>query len=227
MAGGESVRRVSQETVIPQSSVRALLVDDHALFRETLALALASEPNLTVEHCASIREALPLLTRQTFDLVLLDHDLGSERASQFLPAARQHGYEGRVLVVTAWVSDNEARRLLRQGVNGIFLKQGPLGDLGDAIRTVAEGGTWLDRSFTAIAEDGAASPLSAAPVLNERQRKVLRFVMEGLSNKEIAWHLQISESYVKAILQSLFQKTGVRTRGQLVRVAVEQYNDQL
>ena len=49
---------------------------------------------------------------------------------------------------------------------------------------------------------------------------MLRFVLEGLSNKEIAWRLQISESYVKAILQSLFQKTGVRTRGQLVRVAL-------
>jgi two-component system nitrate/nitrite response regulator NarL len=48
-----------------------------------------------------------------------------------------------------------------------------------------------------------------------------------LSNKEIAWKLLISESYVKAILQGLFEKTGVRTRGQLVRVALEQYEDQL
>ena len=64
-------------------------------------------------------------------------------------------------------------------------------------------------------------------MFNDRQRKVLRFVLEGLSNKEIAWRLQISESYVKAILQSLFHKTGVRTRGQLVRVAFEQYEDQL
>ena len=64
-------------------------------------------------------------------------------------------------------------------------------------------------------------------MFNERQRKVLRFVLEGLSNKEIAWRLQISESYVKAILQALFQKTGVRTRGQLVRVAFEQYENQL
>ena len=54
-----------------------------------------------------------------------------------------------------------------------------------------------------------------------------RFMSEGLSDKEIAWRLQISESYVKAILQGLFQKTGVRTRGQLVRVAFEQYEDQL
>jgi DNA-binding NarL/FixJ family response regulator len=65
------------------------------------------------------------------------------------------------------------------------------------------------------------------PLFSDRQRRVLRGVLEGLSNKEIAWRLQISESYVKAILQSLFQKTGVRTRGQLVRVVFEQYEKEL
>src|SRR5205823_14325285 len=138
-----------------------------------------------------------------------------------------------------------ARRIMRQGVSGIFLKQGPLTELTESIRVVANGGTWLDRGFaareydlphsglsrsdlsqSALSSRGAALPASP-PVFNERQRKALRFVLEGLSNKEIAWRLQISESYVKAILQSLFQKTGVRTRGQLVRVAFEQYEDQL
>ena len=207
--------------------VRALLVDDHALFRESLARALNADPELEVEHCASIRDALALLGGRRFDLVLLDHDLGGERASQFLPAARQIGYEGKVLIVTAWVSDMEARRLMRQGVSGIFLKQAPISDLSAGIRAVVNGGTWLDPSLAAIHEPQPQNHASAAPVFNDRQRKVLRFVLEGLSNKEIAWRLQISESYVKAILQSLFQKTGVRTRGQLVRVAVEQYENQL
>ncbi len=101
-------------------------------------------PELEIEHCASIREALLLIAEQRFDLVLLDHDLGSERASQFLPLARQAGFDGRVLVVTAWVSDTEARRLLRQGVSGIFLKKAPLSELTESIRTVAAGGSWLD-----------------------------------------------------------------------------------
>ena len=208
-------------------TIRVLLVDDHALFRESVARVLSSEPSLSVEHCGTIKAALALLSQQRFDLVLLDHDLGSERASQFLPAARQEGYEGKVLVVTAWVSDTEARRLMRQGVSGIFLKESPLGDLSKSIRHVAAGGTWLDGSFSATSESEGEAEASSTPVFNDRQRQVLRFVVEGLSNKEIAWRLQISESYVKAILQSLFQKTGVRTRGQLVRVAFEQYEDQL
>ena len=206
--------------------IRILLVDDHALFRESVARALATEPDLEIEHCASIRDALQFLSQHRYDLVLLDHDLGSERASQFLPAARQSGFEGRVLVVTAWVSDTEARRLMRQGASGIFLKEAPLSQLTESIHAVAAGGTWLDRSLAGIDGSGTTEP-AASPVFNERQRKVLRFVLEGLSNKEIAWQLQISESYVKAILQSLFHKTGVRTRGQLVRVAFEQYEDQL
>jgi two-component system nitrate/nitrite response regulator NarL len=63
--------------------------------------------------------------------------------------------------------------------------------------------------------------------LTERERQVLSFVFEGLANKQIADRLQISETAVKASLQQLFGKTGVRTRSQLVRVALESYHDQL
>jgi DNA-binding NarL/FixJ family response regulator len=211
-----------------QIALRALLIDDHALFRESVSEALA-EPGFAVEHCGSIQEGIRLLGEGHFDVVLLDHDLGAERASLFLPAARQAGVDVRVLVVTAWISDNEARRLLHQGVSGIFLKQAPLQELKEAIRVTAGGGTFLAPSFSNLiggpkvqAEGGAAGPM-----FNDRQKQVLRFVLEGLSNKQIAWRMQISESYVKAILQGLFQKTGVRTRGQLVRVALEQYEDDL
>ncbi|HJT88371.1 MAG TPA: response regulator transcription factor [Bryobacteraceae bacterium] len=209
-----------------QELTRVLLVDDHALFRESVSSALASDPGIDIEHCATIRDALGILAVRPFDLVLLDHDLGSERASQFLPAARQAGFEGRVLIVTAWVSDNEARRLMRQGVSGIFLKEQPLQNLREAIRVVAAGGTFLDGSRPGLSSE-LNNPQEGTRNFTERQRRVLRFVLEGLSNKEIAWRLQISESYVKAILQSLFEKTGVRTRGQLVRVVFEQYEDQL
>jgi len=211
----------------PENTIRVLLVDDHALFRESVALALRAERGFQIEHCGSLREAFQLLAKNRFDIVLLDHDLGNERASQFLPAAREAGFEGRVLIVTAWIGETEARRLMRQGVSGIFLKQAPLHKLVESIRSVMGGEVPLDLSPAHIDEEAAESGGAPPPVFNERQRKVLRFVLEGLSNKEIAWKLQISESYVKAILQSLFQKTGVRTRGQLVRVAFEQYEDEI
>jgi DNA-binding NarL/FixJ family response regulator len=210
------------------NTIRALLVDDHAVFRESVAGALAASPEFEVTPCATIREALQTLAQTPVDLVLLDHDLGSERASQFLPAARQIGFTGRVLIVTAWVSDTEARRLVRQGVSGIFLKESPLSALAESMRLVASGQIWLDKRYANLAsEQTSGTEADTGPKFNERQRKVLRFVLEGLSNKEISTQLQISESYVKAILQSLFQQTGVRTRGQLVRVSLEQYADQL
>jgi two-component system, NarL family, nitrate/nitrite response regulator NarL len=214
--------------LLTMARVKTLLVDDHAAFGESVARALSAEPDFDVLYCARIADALRILQQQPIDVVLLDYDLGSERASQFLPSARQLGFAGRVLIVTAWVSDTEARRLLRQGVAGIFVKESSLSALLEAIRLIEDGGVWLDRRYRNLtAEERHAKGSDARLRFNERQRRVLRYVLEGLSNKEIAGHLQISESYVKAILRSLFEKTGVRTRGQLVRVALEHYEDQL
>jgi DNA-binding NarL/FixJ family response regulator len=85
---------------------------------------------------------------------------------------------------------------------------------------------WLDsravRSLVAGASEKSESQ-QAAQVLSARERSVLKAVFEGLTNKEIAGNLQISESLVKAVLQQLFDKTGVRTRSQLVRIAIEQH----
>jgi len=208
--------------------IRALLVDDHASFAEGVSRALSAEPDLDVSYCQTIAEALLMLERQPIDIVLLDHDLGAERASQFLPRASQREFAGRVLIVTAWISDIEAKRLLRQGVAGIFAKECPLGTLAEAIRFVRGGGVWLDRRYRNLtATDLGEESAGRRPSFNERERGVLRLVLQGLSNKAIATRLQISESYVKALIQSLFGKTGVRTRGQLVRVVLEHYQGQL
>jgi two-component system, NarL family, nitrate/nitrite response regulator NarL len=210
------------------TKISALLVDDHASFGESVARALSAEADLEVSHCTTIAGALEALQQQPIDIVLLDHDLGVERASQFLPVARQRGFAGRVLVVTAWVSDTEAKRLLRQGVSGIFVKDSPLEALAESMRLVYGGAVWLDRRYRNLSvTEHVAEQTGPGLRFNERQRKVLRFVLEGLSNKAIAVQLRISESYVKALMQSLFKKTGVRTRGQLVRVVLEHYQDQL
>ncbi len=212
----------------PLEKLNILMVDDHALFRDCVTQVLLSEPDFSVVHRGSIKEALEILERNKIDIVLLDHDLGIERAWQFLPAARSLGFTGRVLIVTAWVGDPEARRLMRQGVSGVFRKENPLSELVKAIHTVAAGGEWMDPAYAGLAAKQETSEEEAGGVsLNERERKVLSFVLEGLSNKEIAWRTGISESYVKATLQRLFQKTGVRTRGQLVRVALEMFSGEV
>src|SRR5215468_1848955 len=207
--------------------IRALLVDDHATFAEGVTRALNVEPDLEVSYCTTLSAALETLQREPRDIVLLDHDLGVERASQFLPAARLQGFGGRVLIVTAWVSDTEAKRLLRQGVAGIFVKDNSLGALAESLRVIHTGQPWLDKRYRGLDAQPLGAAESEEPLFNERQRRVLRYVLEGLSNKVIAARLGISESYVKALLQSLFSKTGVRTRGQLVRVALEHYQSQL
>ncbi len=176
-------------------------------------------------HCASIGEALEILRRNPIDIVLLDHDLGKERGFQFLVDVRQAGFDGRVLMVTAGMTDADSVKALDLGAHGIFLKHSSPQLLADAIRKVMGGETWLDPTCVQALVEAAKRPERAAQKrrFTERESEVLRGVFEGLSNKEIGVRLDISESSVKAALQQLFQKTGVRTRSQLVRIALEEH----
>ena len=215
----------------PQASkIRLLLVDDHALFREGLALLLASEPDFELAApCAGVDEALRVLETTPIDLILLDYDLGEETGVRLLVLAAQRGFQGRVLMVTAGLSDSEAAELLRLGVTGIFLKHSPPSLLAKAIRKVMAGEIWLDQRYlkVLVEESRSAEPETHGRNLSERECAVLRALLEGSSNKEIAVRLEVSVSSVKATLQQLFFKAAVRTRSQLVRVALERYKDYL
>lgn len=214
-----------------QKTIRLLLVDDHALFRESVARLLQSEPGFeVVAHCGTGAEALRNVKAfDGIDVVLLDLDLGQERGADVLDALRRAGFVGKVLLVTAGVNDSEAPGLIRRGISGAFLKHGSPALLIQGIRDTMEGKILfgLDLLQRALEQGTAAGASVTRPNFTERERQVLSFVLEGLTNKQIADRLQISESTVKASLQQLFAKTGVRTRGQLVRVALEQYRDQL
>ena len=207
-------------------NIRLLLLDDHALFRAGLSRLLASEPGFeVVGQCSAPDEALAALAAAPVDIVLLDFDLGEESSFDFIRRARAGGYTGRIFMVTAGMSDPDTVRALGLGVCGIFLKNSPPNQLSDALRRVMNGETWIDeRSVRAlVAAVGGAGERERRRELSERERDVLKGVFEGLSNKEIAARLSISEGSVKSALQQLFVKTGVRTRSQLVRVAMEDY----
>jgi DNA-binding NarL/FixJ family response regulator len=212
-----------------KTPIRILLVDDHELFREGLARLLAVDPAFQlVAQCGTVAEAVAALSGQPIDLILLDIDLGLVEGSELLrrlPAT----FQGRVLVLTGGVEEARARELLAFGVAGIFLKHDSPALLAQSIKQVMEGWTWLDQSSVRMLLKHSEEEATAPPrqQFTAREREVLRLVLQGRQNKEIASVLGISESAAKATMQQLFNKTGVRTRSQLVRVALEQYRDEI
>jgi DNA-binding NarL/FixJ family response regulator len=203
--------------------IRLLLLDDHILFREGLNRLLVSERDFeTVGQCGTPAEAMQVLGRADVDIVLLDFELEDDTGTRFIRAARAAGFSGKILMVTAGMSGLDTSLAWKLGISGIFLKHDSPAKLLQAIRTVAAGGVWTDdkpASDVLPAASGSASQRQAH--LTPREQQVLRSVLEGLTNKEIAHQIGVSLSSVKATLQHLFEKAGVRTRSQLVRIALE------
>ena len=204
--------------------IRLLLVDDHILFRDGLSRLLALEPDLeVVGGCGTVAEALDTVGRNPVDIVLLDYDLGEDHGSHFISSARRAGYTGRVLMVTAGMTANESSAALHLGASGIFLKHNSPGTLAKAVRLIMGGEIWVDPKVIQLMADRVdqREEERVSPLLTEREQQVLHGIFEGLSNKEIGVRLGVTDGAVKATLQHLFQKTGVRTRSQLVRIALE------
>ena len=157
------------------------------------------------------------------DVVLLDFDLAGVDATDCIAALRRTRYEGRILIVTGSMTAEESSLVLRLGASGIFYKHHSPGMLAQAIRHVASGMTWVDQPAMRLMSDDQERrrEIRERGPWTEREQQVLQGIFEGLANKEIGAKLGVSESAVKATLQQLFQKTGVRTRSQLVRIALE------
>ena len=204
--------------------IRLLLIDDHILFRDGLSRLLALEPDLeVVAGCGTVAEALETVGRKIVDIVLLDYDLGEDHGSHFISSARRAGYTGKILMVTAGMSAKESSTALHMGASGIFLKHNSPGTLAKAVRLIMGGEIWVDPKVIQLMADRVdqREEERVSPLLTEREQQVLRGIFEGLTNKEIGAQLGVTDGAVKATLQQLFQKTGVRTRSQLVRIALE------
>jgi DNA-binding NarL/FixJ family response regulator len=208
--------------------IRLLIIDDHSLFREGLVRLLAAEPGFQIAgNCEHLEEALAVLGKEQVDLVLLDYDLETEQGSRFLEEAKRRGNTPKVLMVTAGMTSAGMLSVMEEGASGIFLKHSPPSQLAEAIRRVMAGEMWLDPRAVKPVITGVARSAEHGGVessLSEREKAVLKGVLEGASNKKIGSTLHLSESSVKAVLQQLFGKTGVRTRSQLVRLAFERHS---
>lgn len=204
-------------------AIRLFLVDDHGLFRDGLARLLAADPDFELVGIEGTSEgALAALPLHDVDVLLLDYMLGQQPASGLVTMLRERGFSGRILLVTAGLPDREALQMIGAGVAGVFHKQHAAEDLKRSIREVFEGKVLIDEHYLRKLAQVAAADEARVPRITDRERQILGFLIEGQANKEIAAALNMSESGVKAALQVLFNKTGVRTRSQLVRVALEQ-----
>jgi len=214
----------------PGESIRVVLIDAQGLFRASLGRYLCSEAGFeVVGDCGTSVEALGILNSSNapVDVILLDFDLGNEHAGDFIPAARNAGYQGRFLIVAGAADARNSALALRLGASGVFLKTEPPERLVQAIRLVAHGDVWIDPRViqlmaSQVIDGRPASDIQVSgQLLPEREQKVLLGILEGLSNRKIGSNLGISESLVKNTIQNLFTRTGVRKRSQLVRLALE------
>ena len=179
-----------------------------------------------IGQCATTMEALEVLSGSEADVVLLDYDLGEESGFVLLTELKSRAVDAKVLMVTAGLSDEATLAVMDAGAVGIFLKHNSPEQLIAAIQRVAEGEVWLDNAALQALLAGRRNRIEVVErsrPLTARQSDVLRGILDGLANKEIAWKLKTSETSVKAVIQELFHKAGVRTRSQLVRIAIEQH----
>lgn len=207
---------------------RLLLVDDHELFRESLSRLLEAETDIkVVGQRSTVEEALRALGENGYDLMLLDYELGDRRANEVYLSPAMKSFKAKILLVTVGMTRAEVRQALNHGVGGVFLKNhGPMA-LVEAIKKVLAGEVWIDPKYGEVDPANPNTETNRRVKFTERDRIVLKGVFAGMANKEIAEQLRVSESAIKASLQQLFSKTGVRTRSQLVRVALEHYRREL
>lgn len=209
--------------------IRLLLLDDQALLRTSLAHFLASDPELfVVGDCGTPEEALEMLNASPVHVVLLDFAHAMKDGGAIISSASGKGFSGHFLIVAESAEAKNLAHAIKLGASGIFLKSEGPDRLVLAIKVVAGGGIWLEPHIVRMMADESTGRLGGstrgegyANLLSDREQKVLLGILNGLTNRKIGESLGLSESSVKTAVQQLFYRTGVRTRGQLVRVAME------
>jgi len=208
--------------------IRILLVDDHALVRTGLGIALERHPQLAVVGEAGNRaDALAIAARARPDIILLDLDLGGASSLDFLPELLAAANGGRVILVTGVRAPEEHYRAVQLGAMGLVRKEQAAEVLVQAIEHVHAGEVWLEPAMVAraLAEISGQRNAAEQPVdpeaakiarLTAREREVIGLIGEGLYNKQIAERLSISAATVSHHLTSIFDKLGVANRFDLV-----------
>ncbi len=214
--------------------IRIVVVDDHPLFRQGVANALALEPGLRViGEAANGIEALELIQRLKPDVAILDINLPGMNGQQIAHRIEQDSIPTRVLLLTAYDDSEQVLHAAWSGAKGYcskdvspaWLKQSVIeiakGNyvMGNLVMTRAEFEKWLAKE-TEQAERMYSEPGTPFRPLSNREMDILGCIVRGLSNKEIACALHISPQTVKNHITSILRKFGVEDRTQAVVYAL-------
>jgi DNA-binding NarL/FixJ family response regulator len=201
--------------------IRVIVVDDHPVVRQGLVATLADESDFEVIGSAgSAEEAFELVARLRPDVVLLDLELPGKSGAEAIPELISTSPPARVLVFTAYESDERVLGAIKSGARGYLLKGASAEEITAAVRTVAAGGTALGPAAAAHLASAVQAPRGAGP-LTAREREVLGLIAHGMAGKQIANALSITERTVKFHTASLVRKLGAENRAQAVAIAAQ------
>lgn len=204
--------------------IRLLVADDHTIFREGICAMLARRKDLqVVGQAANGKEALEQVTALRPDVVLMDIAMGEMDGLQATEVIHHEFPNIRVLVLTQYESKEYVFSLLRAGAAGYILKSSRIGELVDAIRTVATQGGFLQPSVAHVLADGlanGAAEIERQPGLTDREKQIVRLIAEGLSGNEIAERLSISSKTVVTHRANIMAKLGAHNTAEMIRNAI-------
>ena len=202
--------------------LRVLLADDHAVLREGLAMLIDGQPDMTVvAHAANGREALLMAAELRPDVAVLDISMpeisGPEATAGIVACCRST----RIIALTRHADPAYVRRALQAGASGYVLKKSAADTLINAIRSVAQGRTYVEPSLAGPLLDSALGKRSVKEEpLTRREEEVLRSIAWGRGNREIANELGLSVKTVESYKSSAMGKLHLRSRADIVRYGV-------
>jgi len=201
--------------------IRVLIVDDHPVVREGLRAVLEDTKEMhVVGEVGSAEEALSSVERALPDIVLLDLELPGMNGVDAIPRFADAASHPRVIILTAYDTEERVLAALKAGAVGYVLKGAPAGEIAQAIRAVAGGGSYLTPRVAARVVAQVKAPRRSG-LLTARERQVLGLVARGRSNKQIARDLAITERTVKFHMTSIFNKLGADNRAQAIAIAAQ------
>ncbi len=208
--------------------IRLLIIDDHEMVREGLKAILVAEPDFSiVGEAANAEQALELVERLRPDIALLDIRLPGVSGIEVCRTMTERYPETAVIILTTFTDENLVAQCVQAGARGFIVKDIERFDLKRAIRAVARGEAAIDSkaAVAVLAQLRRAPKVNAEPFpepLSSQQLVILRLVAQGLSSKEIATRLYLSENTVKGYVQEILHRLGVKNRTEAVMVAVKQ-----